>query len=312
MRIVFAGTPDFSVPTLEALYQSQHEVIAVYTQPDRPAGRGRKIQVSPVKAFALAHDLPIFQPNSLKNIDSAIELRTLEPDVMVVIAYGLILPVSILDIPKFGCINVHASLLPRHRGASPIQHAILVGDELTGITTMLMDQGLDTGAMLEKQTCAIEATDDASLLHDKLAMLGASTLIKTLQKLENHTLVATPQDENLATYAPKINKADGLIDWQQDAATIVRKVRAFHPWPIAYTAIQNLTLRVYAAECFSDSVNAAPGTLIDANEHGIDVAAGSGIVRIQKLQFPGGKAMQVKASLNAKAHLFTKGSRFGE
>ncbi|MEO6696481.1 MAG: methionyl-tRNA formyltransferase, partial [Gammaproteobacteria bacterium] len=233
LKIIFAGTPEFAVPALQALLDSAHEVCAVYTQPDRPAGRGRTVQASPVKQLALRHRIPVLQPPSLKDASVQETLRALVADLMVVVAYGLILPAAVLSAPRLGCINIHASLLPRWRGAAPIQRAILAGDDQTGITLMQMDEGLDTGAMLVQRPCPILPTDSAKTLHDRLAALGAETLIETLGPLQDGTITARTQNGDAACYAAKLSKPEAVLDWRLDAAALDRKVRAFNPSPVA-------------------------------------------------------------------------------
>ncbi len=303
MKIVYAGTPDFAVPALEALFASAHTVVAVVTQPDRPAGRGRKLQASPVKQCALAHGIPVYQPDSLKTPDSQRHLAALTPDLMVVAAYGLLLPAAVLALPRYGCLNIHASLLPRWRGAAPIQRAILAGDHETGITIMQMDAGLDTGAMLFKRVCPIQAGDNAQTLHDRLAPLGALALLATLAQLEAGTLRAEPQEDAQACYAKKLHKNEALLDWQADAELLGRQVRAFNPWPVAQTTYQDTVLRIFAALALTETVNAAPGTVLRAQHECIDVAAGKGVLRITQLQLPGGRVMSAADFMHAHALL---------
>ncbi len=290
MKIIFAGTPSFALPCLNALLDSKHQLVAVYTQPDRPAGRGQKLQASPVKEWALSHHLPVRQPLHFKEQKSIDELASFTPDVMVVIAYGLILPQSVLHLPRFGCINVHASLLPRWRGASPIQQAILHGDEHTGVTIMQMEQGLDTGPILQKVTCQI-GQQTAGELHDCLADLAISPLLKTLDDLSNGETKPEVQNENLATYAPKILKNDALINWQQPAEIIARQIPAFHPWPIAHTKINDSTLRIFDAIVIPDTYKEPPGTILSIDKKGILVGTLEGALLIKYLQFPGSRAM---------------------
>ncbi len=300
MKIVFAGTPEFAAVALKDLLETPHSIVAVYTQPDRPAGRGRKLTSSPVKQLALAHDIPVHQPASLKEPAEQKILADLQPDVMIVVAYGLLLPKVVLEIPRHGCLNIHASLLPRWRGAAPIQRAIEAGDRQTGITIMQMDEGLDTGDILLKKTCAIEKTDTAGSLHDKLAVLGGEALVEALALLENGALTPEKQDDSQATYANKLKKAEALIDWQQGAEQIARKVRAFNPWPVAQTHYGDKILRIWEAEALPNTETAEPGTVVAASKAGIDVATGDGVLRIEKLQLPGGKPLSAQQFLNAQ------------
>ena len=298
-NIVFAGTPAFGLPCLDALSHSRHRIKAIYTQPDRPAGRGRKLQASAVKEWALLHDLPIYQPENFKNTDSIAELAALKPDLIIVIAYGLILPKAVLEIPRFGCINVHASLLPRWRGASPIQHAILHGDTETGVTIMQMDVGMDTGDMLQKATCSITTTDTANGLHDKLAKISAQPLLDTLDALENNTLKPEIQNNELVTYAGKIHKEDACINWQQTAAEIDQKIRAFNPWPIAYTILGEEVLRIHKAQVVAKEYTQAPGTVVSLDKKGMLIATGKDGLLIEKIQLPGAKIISIADWLNS-------------
>lgn len=301
MKIVYAGTPAFAVPALQALVASGHEVCAVYTQPDRPAGRGRKLQASPVKQCAQAHAIPVYQPPTLKDSDSQRQLADLQADLMVVVAYGLILPPAVLALPRYGCVNIHASLLPRWRGAAPIQRAILAGDAITGITLMQMDAGLDTGAMLLKKTCAITESDTAQTLLDRLAPLGASALLELLPQIGAGILRPAPQDDSQASYAQKLSKAEAQLDWQRDAVQLQRQVRAFNPWPVAQTIYGALALRIFAAEVIDATSTASPGSVLRASAAGVDVATGRGILRITELQLPGGRVMSAADFVHAHA-----------
>lgn len=308
LKIIFAGTPEFAASSLAALLDSEHEVLAVYTQPDRPAGRGRKLTASPVKALALAHDLPVLQPVSLRDEGAQQELAAWNADVMVVVAYGLILPEPVLAAPRLGCINVHASLLPRWRGAAPIQRAILAGDTETGVTIMQMDKGLDTGDMLHIVTCPIEPTDTAETLHDRLAQLGSTALLHSLAELAEGKTQPQSQDDSQACYAEKLQKAEAHIDWQQSAEQLSRTVRAFNPWPVAFTRYNEKNLRIWlaialpAADAAHDPA-AAPGKVLAESRDGIDVATGDGILRVLQLQLPGGKALSAEQFLNAHSLL---------
>ncbi|VAW46359.1 Methionyl-tRNA formyltransferase [hydrothermal vent metagenome] len=297
LRIIFAGTPDFSVSALQALLDSEHEVIAVYTQPDRPAGRGRKLTASPVKTLALAHQLPIIQPESLKTAEAQQTLMDLNADLMVVVAYGLLLPKAVLDAPSYGCLNIHASLLPRWRGAAPIQRAIEAGDAQTGVTIMQMDIGLDTGNMLFKITTDITAEDNAASLHDRLSQLGAIALMETLVQLQTQQLKPEQQDESLVTYAKKLSKAEAEIQWNELADRLVRKIQAFNPWPVAFTHFQDSPLRVGQARLLSAEEAQAYqgggrnfGTVLAIEKSGVVVATGSTPILIQQVQ-PSGKKM---------------------
>lgn len=310
LKIIFAGTPHFSVPALNALLHSSHKVIAIYTQPDRPAGRGQKLIQSPVKQLALAHHIPVYQPTTLRDPEAQNTLKNLTPDLMIVAAYGLILPKTVLAIPQLGCINIHASLLPRWRGAAPIQHAILNGDTITGITLMQMEAGLDTGPELYRVACDIGLHETAGELQEKLATLGAQALNDTLSAIAAKTLIPIPQDEKLATYAHKIEKKEALIDWTQAAHEIDRKIRAFNPWPIAFSYLNHEMVRLWKAIPLSTDIAKAPGTLLSASKEGIDVATGQGILRLLTLQLPGGKPLSALALLNSKKQLFSPGNRF--
>lgn len=312
LRIVFAGTPGFAAAHLQALLNWQGgQVIGVYTQPDRPAGRGKKLAASPVKDLAQQHRLPVYQPASLRNSEAQTEFAALQPDVMVVVAYGLILPAAVLAIPRLGCINVHGSILPRWRGAAPIQRAIEAGDSETGVTIMQMDEDLDTGAMLSVTRCAITTDDTTGSLYDKLALLGAPSLIATLQALAQGRAQPQIQDESLTCYAKKIDKAEAALNWQRSADELGRQIRAFNPDPIAYGILGGQRIKIYRAQPYA-SVNAQPGTIISANANatGIDVACGEGGLRILDLQMPGGKVLSSAQVLNGHAELFKPGQRF--
>lgn len=298
MRIVFAGTPEFAVPPLEMLLGSPHEVRAVYTQPDRPAGRGRKLKPGPVKAVAEAHGIPVFQPIGLKDPEEQERLRSLNPDVLVVVAYGLILPKAVLDIPRFGCVNIHASLLPRWRGAAPIQRAILAGDEFTGITIMFIEPRLDAGPMLYKKTCRIGRLETAGELHDRLSRLGAEALTEILPSLESGTVRPEVQDEAQVTYAAKLEKSEALLDWSKPAVELERQARAFNPWPVAETAWRDTTLRIWLAEALDEAAPGEPGTVLNRDKT-LDVATGQGVLRLLEVQLPGGKRVSAQAFLNA-------------
>lgn len=310
MKIIFAGTPHFALSSLEGLFNAGSNLVAVYTQPDRPAGRGHALTMTPVKAWALEHGLPIYTPQTLKTEEAQAIFKSLEPDLMIVVAYGLILPKNILEIPKLGCINVHASLLPRWRGASPIQHAVLSGDLQTGISLMQMDPGLDAGPILKSAVCPIGPADTASSLHDKLAVLGSHVLCESLEDLRTQRLTPTPQDLKFVTYAPKITKEMALMNWREEACVIERKIRAFFPSPIAYTYLNGQYLRVLQAELLDFNTQALPGTIIAVSHRGCDVATGSGILRILKLQEAGSKALSFDAFFHARGALFNEGAQF--
>jgi len=301
LRVIFAGTPDFAATALSALIKSEHQVIAVYSQPDRPAGRGRKLRASPVKEVALEHDIPVYQPENLKSAEAQDELRALNADVMVVAAYGLLLPQAVLDIPRFGCLNIHASLLPRWRGAAPIQRAIAAGDKESGITIMQMNAGLDTGDILQLSPCPITKQDSGGSLHDKLAEIGATAILETLENVANDTLNPVEQDDTLASYAHKLDKKEAQINWQDSAENIGRMIRAFNPWPVAYTQVDDKTLRLWQAEVLEKDSKEAAGTVISCDKKGIDISCGEGTLRILKLQPSGSKAMDVAAFMNGHA-----------
>ncbi|WP_029406628.1 methionyl-tRNA formyltransferase [Thiomicrorhabdus sp. Milos-T2] len=298
LRIIFAGTPDFSVAPLKALLNSQHEVIAVYTQPDRPAGRGRKLTASPVKQVALEHNISVYQPESLKDGDAQKNLNDLNADIMIVVAYGLILPQVVLDMPKMGCLNIHASLLPRWRGAAPIQRAIESGDPQSGVTIMQMNAGLDTGDMLYKLATDITPEDSAQTLHDRLSDLGCEALMATIEGLQNKSIVPEKQNEDLVTYAEKMHKEEALIQWNQPALKIIRKIQAFNPWPVAHTPFQDKPLRVWQARQLNTEEQAKfndqqklPGLVIGLTKQGLIVATGDQPICLQQVQPAGKKAM---------------------
>jgi methionyl-tRNA formyltransferase len=305
LRIVFAGTPEFAVPSLAAALASKHAVVGVLTQPDRPAGRGRQLVESPVKQVAKRHDVPVFQPATLKTPEAQAELAALNPDLMIVVAYGLILPKAVLAIPRFGCWNVHASLLPRWRGAAPIQRAIEAGDTETGVCLMQMEVGLDTGPVLLKLATPIAPDDTAASLGDRLAQLGAQVLKDGLKLLSlGMRPVPQPQPEEGVTYARKLEKAEALLDIRQPALVLERKVRAFDPWPVAELDIAGERVRVHGAIAIADgSEENPPGAVIAASREGIDIATGQGILRITRLQRPGGRVITASDYLNARPAL---------
>ena len=304
LRIIFAGTPEFSVPCLEACRASGAEVVAVYTQPDRPAGRGRKLTPSPVKQAALAANIPVEQPETLKTPEARATLEAYRPDLMVVVAYGLILSRKILAIPRLGCWNVHASLLPRWRGAAPIQRAILAGDSESGVDLMQMEAGLDTGPVLLERRTAITREDTGGSLHDRLSLLGADVLTEGLRRtLAGETLHATPQSDEGVMYAHKLEKAEARLDFSRPALALERQVRAFDPWPVAEGDVAGENLRIWAARAIEQEHNIAPGSVIAAQRDGIDVACGEGVLRITALQRAGGKRITAADYLNARPEL---------
>lgn len=311
LRIIFAGTPDFAARHLQALIDSEHDVIAVYTQPDRPAGRGQQLQPSAVKQLALQHNINVLQPKSLKKAPAQQELASLNADLMVVVAYGLILPQVVLDTPKLGCINVHGSLLPRWRGAAPIQRAIWAGDTDTGITIMQMDAGLDTGAMLSKVCCPIKDTDTSASLYDTLAQLGPDALLQALQNLPQLQQQAQPQDNALATYAEKLHKDEALLDFSKSAAALEREIRAFNPWPVSYLNLAQGTVKVWQASVCATNEGKVAGTVVSADKHGIRIACAEGALVITQLQPPGKKAMSAADFLNGRADWLSPGLKVG-
>ncbi|MDM1708832.1 methionyl-tRNA formyltransferase [Thiopseudomonas alkaliphila] len=312
LRIVFAGTPEFAASHLQAiLQQGIHEVIGVYSQPDRPAGRGQKLVASPVKQLALAHNIPVFQPLTLRDAAAQAELAELKPDLMVVVAYGLILPQAVLDMPRLGCINSHASLLPRWRGAAPIQRAIEAGDDVTGVTVMQMEAGLDTGPMLHKVSTPITAQDTGGSLHDRLAELGSAAVLEVLQQLAAGTMQAEKQDDSLANYAHKLSKAEAKLNWQQSATELDQQIRAFNPWPVSHSQLNGQVIKVHAAEpVLANDTAAAPGTILAAEREGLVVACGKGALRLTQIQLPNARAMSVADVLNSKQELFPVGAVF--
>lgn len=307
LRIIFAGTPDFAVPVLEWLFNSEHELVAVYTQPDRPAGRGNKLHPSPVKEFAQSNNIPVYQPINFKEASAVDTFKALKPDLMVVAVYGLLLPKVILETPRLGCVNVHISLLPRWRGASPNVQPILAGDKETGVTIMQMDQGLDTGDMLHKKNYIIEASDTAKDLREKLGILGAQALLEILPAIEDGLVIPEKQNNAQATHAPKIKKEDALILWNKSAEDISRMVRAYNPWPVAYFQVQDKVIRIWEAQAINQSTKNVPGTVISCHKQGIDIATNSGVLRISKLQAPGGKVLSAQEFLNGHSEWFKVG-----
>ncbi|TMO71997.1 methionyl-tRNA formyltransferase [Pseudoalteromonas sp. S3785] len=310
LRIIFAGTPDFAARHLQALIQSEHQIVGVYSQPDRPAGRGKKLKASEVKALALEHELPVFQPQSLKNEEALTDLKSLNADIMIVVAYGLILPKAILEAPRLGCLNVHGSILPRWRGAAPIQRAIWAGDEETGVTIMQMDEGLDTGDMLHISRCPIAADETSASLYTKLAELGPGALIQTVNKLANGELTAEPQNDEQANYAKKLSKEEANIDWTMDAVQIERNIRAFNPWPVCFTQMGEQSVKIYQASVVEQTGNA--GEVLSSDKNGIVVACGKLALCITQLQPQGKKPMAISDFLNGRSDWVTPGTVLGE
>ncbi|KGQ64649.1 methionyl-tRNA formyltransferase [Gallibacterium anatis 7990] len=313
LNIIFAGTPDFAAQHLQALLASQHQVIAVYTQPDKPAGRGKKLQPSAVKQLALAHNLPIFQPKSLRKEEAQQQLAQLNADVMVVVAYGLILPKAVLAMPRLGCLNVHGSLLPRWRGAAPIQRAIWAGDEQTGVTIMQMDEGLDTGDMLHKVSCEISKDETSASLYQKLATLAPQALIEVLDHLEEGKYPPQAQQNEFSNYAEKLSKEEAKLDWSLPAVQLERCIRAFNPWPISWLQTtdaqgNNQILKVYQATVLPHQ-NQTAGTVLQANKQGIQIATADGVLNITQLQPAGKKPMVVQDFLNGRSDWFEVGKQ---
>ena len=297
MRIVFMGTPDFSVPVLEALVQEGHEVVQVVTQPDKPKGRGKSVLMTPVKEKALALGLPVWQPERIRRPEAVEQLKELAPDVIVVVAFGQILSRQVLDIPRLGCVNVHASLLPKYRGAAPIQWAILDGETCTGVTTMLMDEGIDTGDMLEKLEVPIAPDETGGSLHDKLSRAGAELIRSTLRRLEAGTLVPEPQTEEGTCYARMLTKTMGDIDWNMDAAAIERLIRGLNPWPSAYTHLDGRTLKIWKAQVREGNPEGVCGQIVETGRDSISVKTGNGVLVLQEVQLEGKKRMDAGAFL---------------
>ncbi|CCJ77016.1 methionyl-tRNA formyltransferase [Cronobacter muytjensii] len=308
LRIIFAGTPDFAARHLEALLSSSHEIVGVFTQPDRPAGRGKKLMAGPVKVLAEENGLPVFQPKSLRPVENQELVAALNADVMVVVAYGLILPEAVLAMPRLGCINVHGSLLPRWRGAAPIQRSLWAGDTQTGVTIMQMDKGLDTGDMLRKLTCPITAEDTSASLYDKLAQLGPQGLLATLSDLASGAVVPEKQDDAKATYAEKLSKEEARLDWMLSAVQLERCIRAFNPWPVSYFMIDDQPVKVWKASVLDQQSKAAPGTVLEAGKQGIQIATADGILNLENLQPAGKKPMSAQDLLNSRREWFTPGN----
>ena len=300
LKIIYAGTPEFAVPALQALIDSPHQLVAVYTQPDRPAGRGRKLQFSPVKQCALEHDLKLYQPQSLKNPAEIEILQSLEADLMVVAAYGILLPQAVLDTPRLGCINIHASLLPRWRGAAPIQRAIEAGDRQTGITLMQMDAGLDTGPMLAKAVIDIGEDSTAASLHDELKQLGADLLLQNLSSIEESTIDAQAQDDATASYAPKLSKQEARVGWHKPSTTLQREIRAFNPWPVSFSYLGDQLVKLWQAKSTETPCTQPPGQVLAHDREAIHVCCGSGVLSISELQLAGKKRTTAAQLLNAR------------
>ncbi|MDN3235315.1 methionyl-tRNA formyltransferase [Pseudomonas sp. WAC2] len=309
LRIVFAGTPEFAARHLHALLRVGYSIAAVYTQPDRPAGRGQKLAMSPVKQLAESHNIPVYQPQTLRNADAQAELAALKPDLLIVVAYGLILPQAVLDIPRLGCINSHASLLPRWRGAAPIQRAIEAGDAETGVTIMRMEAGLDTGPMLSKVSTPITAEDTGGSLHDRLALLGAEAVVEAIPALAAGTLPDKLQDDALATYAHKLNKEEAKLDWSRPAVDLERLIRAFNPWPLCHSTLAGEGVKIYAATVVDG--NGQPGEILEASREGLRVACGEGALLLTRIQFPGGKPLAFADLFNARRERFAAGQVLG-
>ena len=309
LRIIFAGTPDFAAKHLEKLLSSPHQIVGVFTQPDRPAGRGNKLTPSPVKVIAEQHNIPVFQPNSLKPEENQTLVSALQADIMVVVAYGLILPKNVLNMPRLGCINVHGSLLPKWRGAAPIQRSLWAGDKETGVTIMQMDIGLDTGAMLYKTSCPILPTDTSATLYEKLSLLGPDALLATLEQLSSGTASIEKQDASLATYANKLSKEEAKLNWNLSAAQLERCIRAFNPWPVSYFTVEEQPVKVWRAQVIDKKATQSPGTILHADKHGIQIATSDGILNIIELQPAGKKAMSAQDLLNSRKEWFVVGNK---
>ncbi|WP_064431702.1 methionyl-tRNA formyltransferase [[Haemophilus] ducreyi] len=312
LNIIFAGTPEFAAQHLQALLASQHNIVAVYTQPDKPAGRGKKLQASPVKQLALQHNIPVYQPKSLRNPQAQAELNALNGDVMVVVAYGLILPEAVLHIPRYGCLNVHGSLLPRWRGAAPIQRAIWAGDQETGVTIMQMDAGLDTGDMLHKVSTKIEADETSASLYMKLAKLAPPALLAVLDGLTEQQFKPEKQDNQLANYAEKLSKQEAKLDWNLPAYQLAQNIRAFNPWPMSFLTVEveevEQHVKVYQATVLAHQYHAV-GTVLQVDKNGIQIATSEGVLNITQLQPQGKKPMSVQDFLNGRANWFSLGKK---
>ena len=311
MKIVFMGTPDFAVPTLEALYQSRHEVAAVVTQPDKPKGRGKAMAMPPVKEKALEYGIPVYQPVRVRKDEAFFEeLTKIQPDVIVVIAFGQILPKEILEMPKYGCVNVHASLLPKYRGAAPIQWAVINGEKVSGVTTMRMDEGLDTGDMILKEEVVLDEKETGGSLFDRLSGVGARLCVRTLEAIEDGTAIYTKQDHAAATKTTLIKKQFGIIDWNKPAAEIECLIRGLNPWPSAYTYLNGKTLKIWAAAVKDETSDKEPGELTEVTKHSVGVQTGDGILMLEEVQLEGKKRMSADAFLRGNA--LSEGMKLGE
>ena len=297
MKVIFMGTPDFSVGTLEAIVEAGHEVVLAVTQPDKPKGRGKAVQFSPVKEAAIAHNIPVFQPKKIREPENIEELRKYEADIMVVIAFGQILPKEILEMTPYGCVNVHASLLPKYRGAAPIQWAVIDGEKTSGVTTMQMDEGLDTGDMILKDEIVLDENETGGSLHDKLADMGAKLLVETLTALENKTATFEKQGESPTAYARMLDKKLGQIDWKEDAVKLERLIRGLNPWPAAYTTWDEKTMKIWESKVKEEETGKEPGTIVAVEKDGFFVQTGKGLLKITALQIPGKKRMDAGAFL---------------
>ena len=307
LNIIFAGTPDFAARHLDALLSSSHKIVGVFTQPDRPAGRGNKLTASPVKQLAEQHGIPVFQPKSLRPEENQQLVAALQADAMVVVAYGLILPAAVLAMPRLGCINVHGSLLPKWRGAAPIQRSLWAGDAETGVTIMQMDVGLDTGDMLYKLACPIEADDTSASLYQKLAELGPQGMLTTLEQLASGHAQPEVQDEALVSYAEKLSKEEAKLDWMLSASQLERCIRAFNPWPVSYFTLEDQPIKVWKASVLPH-VAKQPGEIVQADKNGIQIATADGVLNIEELQPAGKKAMKAQDLLNSRREWFTPGN----